>query len=71
MNFEPNQETMIRERAYQIWEREGCPEGRAQAHWYEAEQEVAPAAGLAPAKGGGQRRADAGGRKRNSPKPNG
>jgi hypothetical protein len=30
----------IRQRAYEIWEREGRPEGRAEAHWARAEQEV-------------------------------
>jgi hypothetical protein len=23
----------IRERAYQLWQSEGCPDGRAAAHW--------------------------------------
>jgi Protein of unknown function (DUF2934) len=27
------QEQRIRERAYQLWEAEGRPEGRAEAHW--------------------------------------
>ncbi|MGH6915286.1 MAG: DUF2934 domain-containing protein [Geminicoccales bacterium] len=31
----------IRQRAYEIWEREGRPEGRQQAHWEQAEREVA------------------------------
>lgn len=26
-------EQLIREKAYQIWEAEGFPEGRAEAHW--------------------------------------
>lgn len=26
-------EQVIREKAYQIWENEGYPEGRAEAHW--------------------------------------
>lgn len=34
------QEDTIRRRAYEIWEREGRPEGRASAHWQEAESEV-------------------------------
>jgi hypothetical protein len=33
-------ETTIRERAYEIWEREGRPEGRAVAHWIQAETEL-------------------------------
>ena len=31
-----NGEQAIRERAYFIWEREGCPEGRAKDHWHAA-----------------------------------
>lgn len=27
------QEERIRERAYFLWQAEGCPEGRAEAHW--------------------------------------
>jgi hypothetical protein len=42
----------IRQRAYEIWEREGRPEGREQAHWEQAEREVA--------KGRGARQAAAG-----------
>lgn len=34
----------IRRRAYAIWEREGCPEGRADAHWQMAREELAQAA---------------------------
>jgi hypothetical protein len=35
---------MIRTRAYQIWQAEGQPEGRALEHWCRAEAEsVAPA----------------------------
>ena len=30
----------IRERAYQIWQHEGHPEGRAQEHWHRAEREL-------------------------------
>jgi len=26
--------------AYQIWENEGCPEGRCEVHWREAEQQI-------------------------------
>ena len=33
-------ENRIRERAYAIWEREGCPEGRHDAHWEQARQEL-------------------------------
>lgn len=31
---------MIQERAYQIWEEEGRPEGREQEHWLRAEAEI-------------------------------
>jgi len=31
---------MIQERAYQIWQEEGCPEGREQEHWLRAEAEI-------------------------------
>jgi hypothetical protein len=30
----------IRERAYAIWESEGCPEGKHLDHWLQAEQQV-------------------------------
>jgi hypothetical protein len=30
----------IRERAYQIWESEGRPEGNSTEHWYAAEREL-------------------------------
>jgi hypothetical protein len=38
-------EQKIRMRAYQIWENEGRPAGRAHAHWERAESEVAAEAG--------------------------
>lgn len=31
----------IRPRAYHIWEREGCPDGRAEDHWQMARSELA------------------------------
>ncbi len=30
----------VEQRAYEIWEEEGRPEGRAEAHWSRAEAEV-------------------------------
>jgi Protein of unknown function (DUF2934) len=30
----------IQHRAYELWEREGRPHGRDQAHWYQAELEI-------------------------------
>lgn len=34
-------EDRIRQRAYQIWEREGRPEGADLRHWYQAVEETA------------------------------
>jgi hypothetical protein len=31
----------VRERAYQLWEAEGRPDGRHEEHWYQAERELA------------------------------
>ena len=39
----PMDETLdhrIRERAYQIWAMNGCPEGQADQHWLAAEREI-------------------------------
>ena len=33
-------DTLIRERAYAIWEREGRPEGRERQHWEQAARDV-------------------------------
>ncbi|HUA33043.1 MAG TPA: DUF2934 domain-containing protein [Candidatus Binataceae bacterium] len=30
----------IRERAYQIWQSKGCPDGEAEQHWCQAEREL-------------------------------
>ncbi|SDF19751.1 DUF2934 domain-containing protein [Limimaricola pyoseonensis] len=42
----------IRRRAYELWQREGAPEGRDQAHWHEAvaqiDAEDAAQSGVAP-----------------------
>ena len=40
-----NKEDRIRSRAYEIWKREGCPEGRDREHWEEAVQELDRQAG--------------------------
>lgn len=37
---ETDHEARIRERAYEIWESAGRPEGREQEHWYAAEIQV-------------------------------
>ena len=34
-------EHRILERAYAIWEEEGCPEGKDREHWLRAEAEIA------------------------------
>jgi hypothetical protein len=31
----------VRERAYRLWEEEGCPEGQAETHWDKARELVA------------------------------
>lgn len=36
----PQDSTLIEARAYQIWEQEGRPEGRALEHWRRAELEL-------------------------------
>jgi len=48
-----DKERLIRERAYEIWEREGRPAGRDAEHWRQAAAEIAaaeePAAAVPPA----------------------
>lgn len=43
---------LIRTRAHHIWEREGCPDGRADEHWQMARAELAielsPGVAMAP-----------------------
>lgn len=36
----PCREHRVRERAYEIWQREGRPDGNANAHWLQAEAEL-------------------------------
>jgi Protein of unknown function (DUF2934) len=36
-----DREHRIRQRAYHFWEQEGCPDGRAHAHWMLAAEQVA------------------------------
>lgn len=31
---------LIRQRSYEIWQREGCPHGRAVEHWQQAKMEL-------------------------------
>ena len=35
-----HRQDLIRKRAHQIWNDEGCPEGRDEAHWLRAEAEI-------------------------------
>jgi hypothetical protein len=42
------EERNVRERAYQLWEEEGRPEGRHEDHWYRAEREMTPERGTEP-----------------------
>jgi hypothetical protein len=42
-------ESAIRDRAYQIWEREGRPHGRERAHWQQATEELMREAGAVDA----------------------
>ncbi len=40
MNEVPKKEMTVAERAREIWLEEGCPEGRAEIHWLQAEKEL-------------------------------
>jgi len=44
----PNNRQQVRERAYQIWEEEGRPEGREQFHWDRSLPLLDPAPPLVP-----------------------
>jgi hypothetical protein len=39
-------ERRVRERAHEIWVREGRPEGQAEAHWARAREEISEAEGI-------------------------
>ncbi|MBU8539852.1 DUF2934 domain-containing protein [Falsiroseomonas tokyonensis] len=41
-------EDRIRQRAHEIWEQEGRPQGRQEAHWARASREMAEQAAAAP-----------------------
>lgn len=46
LRHEGDLQQRIQQRAYQLWESEGRPEGREQAHWQQAQRELtAPPAG--------------------------
>lgn len=36
----PESQLKIQEKAYQIWEAEGCPENRELDHWVQAEKQI-------------------------------
>lgn len=38
--MEVDREQAIRERAYALWERDGCPDGKALEYWLHAELEI-------------------------------
>lgn len=40
----------IADAAYQIWEKEGKPDGRAEEHWFEAEAHLTSGTPIKPAK---------------------
>lgn len=50
---ETDRETRIRERAYEIWESAGRPEGREQEHWYAAEIQISDRGSESAATGAG------------------
>lgn len=45
MNRDGGNEQVIRERAYAIWQSQGCPDGRELDHWLAAEHELGAAGG--------------------------
>jgi hypothetical protein len=44
-------EDRVRARAHALWEREGCPEGGAERHWAQAEEELRAEAPIVEAAG--------------------
>ncbi|AIO43726.1 DUF2934 domain-containing protein [Burkholderia cenocepacia] len=38
--MDEDRETQIRERAYQLWQADGAPDGRADEYWQRAEQQL-------------------------------
>jgi hypothetical protein len=45
----PDTNERIEKRAHELWEAEGCPEGRELEFWLQAERELAEATAAAPA----------------------
>lgn len=46
--MDSEREAQVRERAYEIWESEGRPDGRDAAHWERAEREIAGGSPVPP-----------------------
>ncbi len=44
--MENDRQQDIKERAYAIWEAEGRPHGRAEAHWQQAQEDLAAGDGI-------------------------
>ena len=44
-----SREEQVKAMAYRLWLEEGCPEGRAEAHWFQAVARVAAGPTAAPA----------------------
>jgi hypothetical protein len=49
----PESTKKIEKRAHELWEAEGCPEGRELEFWLQAERELAEASEVPPAGGDG------------------
>jgi hypothetical protein len=62
-------EERIRERAYQIWEREGKPHGRDAEHWQQAASEIDAEVAAGVDAGVGEARAEEPARPAASPTP--
>jgi hypothetical protein len=45
-----NHQDRIRQRAYELWEACGCPQGCEKEHWLQAEREILALIGNPPAK---------------------
>lgn len=66
-----DKQSAIERRAFEIWQREGCPNGQAAAHWRQAEAEIdqESAATAKPKKAAAKSKAAAGKAKAESGKP--
>ncbi len=49
--MDADKEARIRQRAYEIWQRQGQPQGREAEHWRQAEAEIMAEAGAAVEQG--------------------